>query len=100
VKSIKATTITLNDDKRKKRDNLLKVPNDTPLGSTNKNIIHAQKAVTRKEKAVRPLADAFNIPVVPQVGEPEVYAPRQPRIKKVTEMTQRVDKLLKRNNNV
>lgn len=99
VKSIKATTITLNDDKRKKRDNLLKVPNDTPLGSTNKNIIHAQKAVTRKEKAVRPLADAFNIPVVPQVGEPQVYEPRQPRIKKVTEMTQRVDRLLKRNNN-
>lgn len=82
VRSVKATTITLNDDKRYKRDNLLKIPNTTPLGSTNKNIIHEQKSITRKEKAVREITDAFNTPVIPVIREPVGPNVREVRIRK------------------
>ena len=52
IQSVKATTITLNDDKRYKRDNLLKIPNTTPLGSTNKNIIHNASLSNKNIKSI------------------------------------------------
>ena len=46
VKKVNGTTITLNNDKRYKRTNLLKIPKNTEVGIT-KNIV---KEVTRENK--------------------------------------------------
>lgn len=50
VKHIKGKTITLNNDEKKRRDDLLLIPSDTKEGSNKKNIIKLETQVFKEEQ--------------------------------------------------
>ena len=84
VAGIKATTITLNDGVRRKRDNLLKIPNDTPLGSTRKNIIDQRKDEGKQARQLTGVLNAQNDAQRAHTANAILNNQRLPRIKKST----------------
>ena len=82
VIDVTGTTISLNDGIRRKRDNLLKIPNETPLGSMGKNIIQQRKDQQKVQKELNRLLVAVNQPHQPIINQinaivnPVARAPR------------------------